>query len=972
MEPPYTLTATSSASHQATADVTPIVSSRRSKEKEEKWNAMFSTAADYFSRHGASAPIPWGAATKDLAHWVSQQRLLYLSGKLKTARQTQLESIGFRWTCPSSSSSQWNQKGKDAKSGNSGIQRKKDKSVTEAAATADIKRQLTHNDKPRNAHDDLILEPTAKKVSFDGTDTFALESVFLPPQKNTEHATNDVSPREASSGNSRDDRWNRMFELIVTFKKQWGHMKISKRQDRKLYYWFNLQKRLHRRGWLREDRLKLLRSIGSEEEFDGTDTLALDSVYPPVQNNTEHATNEPVSPRGGFKSTHEASGENSHDMQWNRMFELLVAFKKQWGHMNISTRQDKKLYYWFTRQKEFHRRGWLREERLKLLRSIGFEEHLIEIAWRKKRVACDSQLLNEGKPLTKEQQERWKTKFEQLKEYVSEYGNAHVPFYCPENQSLARWVSNQRHRYNRGVLRKDRRDLLESIGFVWDVVSSKAANNQDGTTTPSVHSQQISEHWKTKFSELQEYVQKHGNVLVPYNWVENRPLGQWVAQQRNLYDRSKLAKNRRELLDSIGFVWNERDTFHSTSENDENKMEALDGSFTCDQASADPERDQSEWTTMFELLVEYLEEHGDTCVPRDWSLGQWVQRQCLFHKLGMLDQHQFKMLESIGFDWNGSVEEGDVTDNDSEASYHQQEKDSTTCISSSPTNHSQSQDVEHGKIEGIKNGGDDVQMNMRSLEATTASADATHQAFQGTEALLFDSTDILMSAEEDGSDANQQREMESKKPAAGLTTNMEIIDDDRENGSSSEIPAANETTILPKIRDDVVSASDVKKSSHPAAERHNETWMKNFNCLVEYQKQHGDTLVPSKWAPNRSLAAWVRIQRHYCNKGKLKKWRERKLESIGFVWTLSKKRSAAAASIESEQKRHTSGDADNNDGSHDELNISKISSFSDTGANEKCRQSTHEWSLTPAIFKRRKKHRLSSREGRPLHPNFFA
>lgn len=58
----------------------------------------------------------------------------------------------------------------------------------------------------------------------------------------------------------------------------------------------------------------------------------------------------------------------------------------------------------------------------------------------------------------------------------------------------------------------------------------------------------------------------------------------------------------------------------------------------------------------------------------------------------------------------------------------------------------------------------------------------------------------------------------------------------------------------------------------------------HISKLIEFKKERGHCNVPAKWAGNRSLGAWVSIQRSQYKKGKLSSERIKKLENIGFVW----------------------------------------------------------------------------------------
>lgn len=69
-----------------------------------------------------------------------------------------------------------------------------------------------------------------------------------------------------------------------------------------------------------------------------------------------------------------------------------------------------------------------------------------------------------------------------------------------------------------------------------------------------------------------------------------------------------------------------------------------------------------------------------------------------------------------------------------------------------------------------------------------------------------------------------------------------------------------------------------------AVSKENE-WESMYKRLVEYKKKHQTTYVPSNYE-DKQLEKWVRSQRYHCKRED----RIKKLEDIGFIWTLGTKR----------------------------------------------------------------------------------
>jgi hypothetical protein len=59
------------------------------------------------------------------------------------------------------------------------------------------------------------------------------------------------------------------------------------------------------------------------------------------------------------------------------------------------------------------------------------------------------------------------------------------------------------------------------------------------------------------FAKLEQYLQIHGNCLVPQRYKQDPSLGLWVSTQRSR--REKFDPTHNERLESIGFVWHVSD-----------------------------------------------------------------------------------------------------------------------------------------------------------------------------------------------------------------------------------------------------------------------------------------------------------------------------------------------------------------------------------------------------------------------------
>ena len=93
----------------------------------------------------------------------------------------------------------------------------------------------------------------------------------------------------------------------------------------------------------------------------------------------------------------------------------------------------------------------------------------------------------------------------------------------------------QRDSYKKGKLSPDKIQLLESIGFIWDVPEYE---------------------WQLKFQKLKKFNLENGHCNPS---VRNHELGNFVLWQRQLYIKGKISQERIDLLESIGFKWRLKD-----------------------------------------------------------------------------------------------------------------------------------------------------------------------------------------------------------------------------------------------------------------------------------------------------------------------------------------------------------------------------------------------------------------------------
>ena len=118
---------------------------------------------------------------------------------------------------------------------------------------------------------------------------------------------------------------------------------------------------------------------------------------------------------------------------------------------------------------------------------------------------------------------------------------------------------------------------------------------------------------------------------MPSRWAENKPLGTWVAYQREVRRKGTLAHKWECALVTLGFEW---------GPGGENRTGDVD----------------ARWRNRFQQLKAFRAAHGHCRVPQRWAenkaLGIWVMHQRTARRKGTLAHKWVCALVSLGFDWS--------------------------------------------------------------------------------------------------------------------------------------------------------------------------------------------------------------------------------------------------------------------------------------------------------------------------------
>lgn len=350
--------------------------------------------------------------------------------------------------------------------------------------------------------------------------------------------------------------WERRFADLVEFKRASGHTRVLAKRGPHLTLG----------SWVASQRRQGLQGKLSADQFRRLDQLGFD-----------------WSPK---------------DTDWEAMLEELRSFRREHRHCLVPKRwpANPRLAAWVRSQRQAHRRGKLRRDRVLALEKIDFWSATTGGALR---------------AFTAAELERWEQHFAQLVAFKEQFGHCRVPNKWPEAKTFGHWVHTLRSHKKKGRLTSERVQRLEAIGFEWQGKDRFHFS--------------LNENWNAMFAKLERYRAEHGHTEVPQSVPR---LGKWVVVQRIANRSGQIDPERRARLDALGFTW------------------------------GTPLKDKRDrWERRYAQLLDFISRHGHTRVPNKWAedsaFGRWVHTQRGARRMNQLSPDRIERLEAIGFEWQG-------------------------------------------------------------------------------------------------------------------------------------------------------------------------------------------------------------------------------------------------------------------------------------------------------------------------------
>ena len=271
--------------------------------------------------------------------------------------------------------------------------------------------------------------------------------------------------------------------------------------------------------------------------------------------------------------------------QFEKGFQETLLYKESTGNPNTpntyKTTEGFSLGTWQNNQRSNYKTGKISPERIERLENIGFKWDILE--------------------------EQFEIGFKETLLYKEKTGDPNVPatYKTTEGFLLGSWQSNQRGNYKTGKISPERIEMLENIGFKWD----------------------IREKWfEEGFQETLLYKERTGDSNVPrtYMTAEGFQLGSWQSNLRNNYKTRNLSPERIKRLDDIDLKWDIRE---------EQFEKGFQETLLYKESTGNPN-----------ALSSYKTVEG-------FRLGNWQSFQRKNYSKGYLSPGRIKRLEEIGFTW---------------------------------------------------------------------------------------------------------------------------------------------------------------------------------------------------------------------------------------------------------------------------------------------------------------------------------
>ena len=388
-----------------------------------------------------------------------------------------------------------------------------------------------------------------------------------------------------------DEIWTQMYTLAKNHFEKYGSLeRITSRYKTlngidkcengyNLGNWFDTQRQTYKIGKLSKERKKLLAQIGMRFDIKDNDEIWT-QMYTLAKNHFEkYGSLERITSRyktlngidkckngynlGNWVNTQRRSNKKGklskerkellvkigirfdikdNDEIWTQMYTLAKNHFEKYGNLEIPQSfktmngiiKDENGYNlgkWLDTQRQKYKIGKLSPERIDLLEQIEMRFDTRD----------NDEMWTQIYTLAKNHFE----KYGSLERITSRYKTLNGVVEDKKGYSLGEWFNRQRKAYKKGKLSKEKIELLEQIEVRFDIKDND-------------------EIWNQMYMLAESYFKEYGNLKIKQvfktlNGIDydekGYNLGTWISTQRREYKKDKLSKEKIELLDQIGMVW---------------------------------------------------------------------------------------------------------------------------------------------------------------------------------------------------------------------------------------------------------------------------------------------------------------------------------------------------------------------------------------------------------------------------------
>ena len=832
----------------------------------KSWDEMYEIARGYYEHQGnLLVPIQYVSEENiKLGAWIANQRKQYKTGKLTKDRIELLEKIGIVWSVYET---QWVEYYRLAKS------------YYDENGNLLVPLLYTTNDGVRLG-------------SWIGTQRKQHKEGELSDEKI------ELLERIGMVWSVYDAQWNECYNLSVDYYNNNGDLLVPLRYKTnggvKLGSWISGQRRAYKAGKLSKERIKLLEKIGMV--WDGI-SAAWEDMYNIAKQYYEENKNLSISSTvftyrnvslGSWVVTQRKNYflkrlsdqqiallnkigmewvyTNNPDYVWEKNYKTVLEFYSKYKHLYIPisyvTEDGVRLGVWLYDRKLEYERNELSEERKRKLDKLdktwlesintksSFPEQAVMFYIRKAFPSAT-------KLSTKEISEI-DIYIPELKtgiEYDGPSHNNRIKDDIKKSQACKKVgiklirirdselpiINDESYKI---VLKDDTLDALDSgISTLLHHLSIFDINvcvKRDYIEIADNYIKSIDLDWYLMYEKLRTYYKEHGNINVPiyYTSPDGTQLGHWLSNLRSSYKNPQLGNirlntNKIKLLEDLGMDWAPI---------------------------------ESQWESMYLLAKKYYEENGNLLIPNKYitaenvKLGKWLGTQRYNYKEGILAKDKIALLEKIGIVWTVSDYEW-MKMYDLAAIYYKENGNLLV----------------HNKYKTKDN---------ISLGAWVGQQRTNHynKKLSKKKIELLDKIGMVWSL----SDYEWMRMYSLATRYYAEKGNLAVPKDYKTKGN--EYLGAWIDRQRKQKQDNKLSSKQINLLNKIGMEwsKTDYKWMAIYNSAVSYYDDHGDLLVPSRYATDDGihLGTWIKHQRERYKKGIITATEEELLNNIDMIWDL--------------------------------------------------------------------------------------